>query len=560
MLDLTFALQPGGGMPLYEQLYRQLAGQIGAGQLAAGSRMPGKRSLAETLGVSVNTVDTAYQILTAEGYLESRPRSGFFVQEGLRGGWAGPCIAGARANSPSPGGAAGGAGANGPAAGSRPTNGMGANNITAGTDGPEPLPCPASFDAAPGADAPDRRDKGEVQCPSPLSETKEPSPCPRAPDESENANSAVPVQFDLSTSGVDTRLFPFRSWGRIQKELLYSSPGLLGHGHRQGDENLRAAIAGYLSGYRGVRCSPGQIVVGAGLEYLLGLLARLLAGSTAAVENPGYARTRIILGNNGIPCRPLDIDGGGLPAAALTASGAKIAYVTPSHQFPTGVTMPAGRRAELLAWARAEPGRYILEDDYDSEFRYDIRPLPSLQGMAGPDGPVVYLTTFSKSLAPSIRIACMVLPRPLLERYRAMYGVYSSTVSRFEQQTLCRFMEEGYFTRHLARLRKAYRLRMEGLCAALEEAFGPGRLRLQGRHSGLHLLLGLCGESAGITEEKMVQTARAAGVRLTGLSSYYMARPGLCPPRTVVVGYAGLPPEQLVPLAQTLARAWTPTP
>lgn len=475
MLDLTFALQPGTKTPLYEQLYRQLAGQIGAGRLAAGSRMPGKRSLAEQLGVSVNTVDTAYQMLTAEGYLESRPRSGFFVQEGLFGGWAG-----------APG---------------------------------EPLGAPP---------------------PAPQSSMEPPAP----------------VRFDLSTSGVDTRLFPFRSWGRIQKELLYSSPGLLGHGHRQGDENLRAAIAGYLSGYRGVRCAPEQIVVGAGLEYLLGLLARLLAGGSAAVENPGYARTRIILGNNGIPCVPLDIDGGGLPVAALAKSGAALAYVTPSHQFPTGVTMPAGRRAELLAWARAEPGRYILEDDYDSEFRYDIRPLPSLQGMAGPDGPVIYLTTFSKSLAPSIRIACMVLPRPLLARYHAMYGVYSSTVSRFEQQTLCRFMEEGYFTRHLARLRKAYRLRMESLCAALEEAFGPGRLRLQGRHSGLHLLLSLNGESAGITEAQMVQAARAAGVRLAGLGGYYMARPERCPPRTVVVGYAGLPPGDIPLLAETLARAW----
>lgn len=481
MLDIPFALRPGAGAPLYEQLYRHLAGQIRSGKLAAGSRLPGKRSLAEALGVSVNTVDTAYQMLTAEGYLESRPRSGFFVQEGLRGGWEGPC-----------------------------------------------------WDAA--ADG-----MGTVFSPAAQRTAKEPSP-------------VAPVRFDLSTSGVDTRLFPFRTWGRIQKELLYSAPELLGHGHRQGDENLRAQIAGYLSGYRGVRCSPEQIVVGAGLEYLLGLLARLLAGSTAAVENPGYARTRTILNNNGIPCRLLDIDGGGLPVPALAASGAQLAYVTPSHQFPTGVTMPAGRRAELLAWARGGPGRYILEDDYDSEFRYDIRPLPSLQGMAGPDGPVVYLTTFSKSLAPSIRIACMVLPGPLLERYQAMYGVYSSTVSRFEQQTLCRFMEEGHFTRHLARLRKAYRLRMEGLAAALEEAFGPGRLRLQGRHSGLHLLLSLEGGQA--TEQQMLNAARAAGVRLAGLSSYYMARPALCPPRTVVVGYAGLPPEDLAPLAQALARAW----
>ncbi len=487
MLELPFTLEPGGTLPLYEQLYGHLARLIRTGGLAAGSRLPGKRSLAEALGVSVNTVDTAYQMLAAEGYLESRPRSGFVVQQMQ------PLRAAEGGTAPPPAGG---------------------------------LPGAAEGSAAEGAAA----DQTAATAPG-----------------------GAPVRFDLSTSGVDTALFPFRSWGRIQKELLYSAPELLGHGHRQGDENLRGAIAAYLRAYRGVQCGPEQVVVGAGLEYLLGLLARLLVGGSAAVENPGYARSRTVLENNGIPCIPLDIDRGGLPVPALTGCGARIAYVTPSHQFPTGVTMPAGRRAELLAWARGGPDRLILEDDYDSEFRYDIRPLPSLQGMAGPDGPVIYLTTFSKSLAPSIRIACMVLPRPLLPRYRAMYGAYASTVSRFEQQTLTRFLEDGLFTRHLARLRKAYRLRMETLAAALEAAFGPGRLRLQGRHSGLHLLLSL---TDGPDERQMVARAAAAGVRLAGLSSYYMARPERCPPRTVVVGYAGLPPGDIPLLAGTLAGAW----
>ena len=209
---------------------------------------------------------------------------------------------------------------------------------------------------------------------------------------------------------MDTDLFPFRTWGRIQKELLYARPELLSHGHRQGDEDPAPGPGGLPGAYRGVVCAPGQIVVGAGVEYLLGLVAQLLRGGTAAIENPGYARSRTILENSGVPCRCVDIDEGGLPAAGLEESGANLCYVTPSHHFPTAVTMPAGRRAQLLAWAARAPGRYILEDDYDAEFRFDMRPLPSLQGMAGPDGPVVYLCTFSKSLAPSIRIACMVLP------------------------------------------------------------------------------------------------------------------------------------------------------
>ena len=213
--------------------------------------------------------------------------------------------------------------------------------------------------------------------------------------------------------------------------------------------------------------------------------------------------------------------------------------------------MPAPRRAQLLAWAAARPGRYILEDDYDSEFRFDTRPLPSLQGMAGPNGPVVYLTTFSKSLAPGIRIACMVLPQSLLARYRRDFATYANTVSRFEQQTLCEFMAGGYFTRHLARMRLAYKRRMEAFAAALRAAL-PGA-ELDGVHSGLHFLLTLPGAGG---ERAMVEAAARQGVRLRGLSEYYLARPEQCQPDTVVAGYSALREEDVQAVAQALARAW----
>ena len=459
-------LHPESRTPLYEQLYRSLAADIQNGTLPPGKPLPGRRSMAARLGVSVSTVDTAYQMLAAEGLAESRPRSGFYVQE---------------------------------------TGGM---LHSGGT-------------AAPAAARPPR---------------------PRPPA----------FRYDLSTTGIDTALFPARSWGRIQRDLLYNSPQLLQRGEAQGDAELRAAIAAYLGEYRGVRCTPEQIVVGAGIEYLLGCLAHLLAGGTAAVENPGYSRARAVLQNSGIPCLPADIDKSGLSAASLSGTGANLCYITPSHHFPTGVTMPAPQRAQLLAWAREAPGRYILEDDYDSEFRFDIRPLPSLQGMAGPDGPVVYLTTFSKSLAPGIRIACMVLPGPLLERYRRDFALYSNTVSRFEQHTLSRFMAGGYFTRHLARMRLTYKKRMEHLTAALAAALGS-RLVIQGRHSGLHLLLTLPGAGG---EARMTAAAAAAGVRLHGLSEYYLARVERCPPDTVVAGYAALPEADIDAAAQALAGAW----
>lgn len=459
-------LEPQEKAPLYEQLYAALADEIRSGQRAPGTALPGRRTMAAQLGVSINTVDAAYQMLAAEGLAEARPRSGFYVQK---------------------------------------TYGM------LHSRAPRPAPAPKV-------------------CPAPVAE--------------------VP-RYDLSTGSVDTDLFPARSWGRIQKELLYQRPELLQRGEMQGDEGLRVQIAQYLSAYRGVECTPEQIVVGAGIEYLLGCLAHLFAGATAAVENPGYSRTRAVLQNSAIPCTLVDIDQGGLSAQALEASGANLCYLTPSHHFPTGVTMPAPRRAQILAWAAARPGRYILEDDYDSEFRFDTRPLPSLQGMAGPDGPVVYLTTFSKSLAPGIRIACMVLPRNLLARYRQDFAVYANTVGRFDQQTLAQFMAGGYFTRHLARMRLVYKRRMEAFATALRREL-PG-VTLGSVHSGLHFLLTLPGAGG---ELAMVRAAAQEGVRLRGLSEYYLARRELCPPDTVVAGYSALKEEDIPAVAAALARAW----
>ena len=469
MVHLTTALDAASAVPLYEQLYQSLAQEMRTGALAAGTRMPGKRRLAAELSVSVNTVDAAYQMLAAEGYLESRERSGFYVQEYL-------------------------------ALPVRP----------AGAPEPQPLHLP------------------------------EPPPAP-------------PVQYDLSTRGVDPGLFPFRTWARLQKELLYSSPQLLTHGDAQGDPALRQALAEYLSEYRGVQCGAHQIVVGAGLEYLLGLLAPLLPG-TAAVETPGYPRARQVLENNGVHCCCLPVDADGLSLAALNQSEAAVCYVTPSHQFPTGVTMPAGRRAELLHWAARRHGeRYIIEDDYDSEFRFDTRPLPSLQGMAGADGPVVYLSTCSRSLAPSIRIAYMVLPEHLLPAWREKYRLYSGTVSRFEQQTLARFITEGYFTRHLARERVAYKARRDALAAALNAAFAPGELTLAGLHTGLHLLAKLKDPPP---DAALRRAAEAQGIRLGLLSDYDLT--GSAPSAgTLVLGYGSLADEACASVGETLKKACT---
>ena len=373
-------------------------------------------------------------------------------------------------------------------------------------------------------------------------------PAPAAPPEPPAKRWA----YDFGTGSVDTALFPFKTWARIQRETVTAHPELLNHGSRQGDASLRAAIAKYLHAYRGVVCAPEQIVVGAGIEYLVGLLARLFCASTFAVENPGYPRTAQVLRNNGVRTVFVPVDGDGMTLDALQAGGAQLAYVTPSHQFPTGATMPIARRTELLRWAGAAPGRYVVEDDYDSEFRYDTRPIPSLQGL-DQAGRVIYVSTFSKSMAPSMRIGYMVLPVPVLEMYRAEYGVYSSTVSRFEQQTLCRFMEEGHFARHLNRLRSACRARRDALLEALYAAFGRDGVAVRGSHTGLHLLAAV---HNGMTERELVEAAARAGVHVNGLSAYYMEHPEDCPPATVVLGYSDMDERALRAAVDALRCAW----
>ncbi len=497
MLQLTFRLNPADKTPLYEQLYAAIAAQIRDGSLAPNTKLPGKRSLANELSVSVNTVDTAYQILAAEGYLEARPRSGFFTQSYR-----------------------------------------------------EALPFGTAVTHTPPCATPRGQSAPHGQCETPA---QSPSVQHAAP-----AQTGAPPRFDLSGTGIDPTLFPFRTWGRIQKELLYAAPELLLRGAAQGDENLREALAEYLGAFRGVRCHAGQIVVGAGVEYLLSLLAPLLPPH-GGVENPGYPRARAVFENSGLTCSHLPLDEKGLSLGALRASGANFCYITPSHQYPTGVTMPVGRRAELLHWAGegdAPHSRYIIEDDYDSEFRFDVRPLPSLQGMAGAAGTVIYLATFSKSLAPSIRIAAMVLPEPLLDAWQARYGRYASTVSRFEQQTLCRFLEGGYFTRHLARTRGIYKARRGALVRALEEAFGKENIRLQGLHTGLHLLLQI---KNAPPDTELAARCAAVGVRVSPLSEHYLTARSTCPPSTLLLGYGALQEADAPAVCALMAKAIAPS-
>lgn len=355
--------------------------------------------------------------------------------------------------------------------------------------------------------------------------------------------------YSFSTGAVDTSRFPYASWAKLSRETVYGNPELLQRGHRQGDLALRQTLAEFLHQYRGVRCRPEQVVIGAGMEYLLDLLLQLLPKTAPiALEDPGYRATYRTIENSGRPVCPIALDEAGMDIAALEKSGAALAYVTPSHQFPMGMTMPVGRRTRLLRWAAEAPERYIIEDDYDSEFRHSSRPIPAMQGLDR-KGKVIYIGTFSRSLAPGIRVAYLVLPEKLLALYRMRFDYAACTVSRFEQQTLARFLERGLYVRHLRRMENLYKKRCVCLQALLAEAL-PG-CEIRGADAGLHFLLRLPGRE----EDWLCRQAAEAGVHVRGLSAY--CHRGACPlAGTVVLGYAGLEEEVMAAAVQALKEAW----
>ncbi len=374
-----------------------------------------------------------------------------------------------------------------------------------------------------------------------------PAPAPTEP----------PPRFtlDLKTNAVDVASFPYRTWAKLNRAVLLDGAALLEAGDPRGDLPLRRAIALHLREFRGVSCDASQVVVGAGMEYLLMLLLRLLGGAPAfALEDPGYPKTAAILRGSGVTVRHIPLDAEGMRPDALRKSGADIAYVTPSHQFPTGCIMPVGRRLKLLAWAGEQEGRYVIEDDYNGEFHFSGRPIPAVQGLDRA-GRVIYMSTFSRVLAPSIRIGYMVLPPALAAKLADTLGSYSSTVSRFEQQTLLRFLAEGYLDRHLAQVKAIYRRRRDALTARLRELSVP----YTGESAGLHLLLRLSPARAAEARQR----AALRRLRLYWLSDFSILpppaaapgggrertapegplgeEPSPAPENILVLGYGGLP-------------------
>lgn len=486
----ALTLSRDGDEPLHRQLYEQLRQAVLSGQLAPGRRIPSSRALASDLGCARNTVINAYEQLFSEGYLETRHGSGSYVSSVL----------------------------------------------------PEDL-------------LPKRRPRPD------------PDPAPRGNDLTLSARgrriAAIrpePRSQSLAFAvGVpDLTAFPFALWTRLLGRFWRAPQSdLLHHGDPAGYAPLRRAIADYLNTVRGLGCSAAQVLITNGSQQAVDLVARVLLdpGDRVWVEDPGYPGLRGPLRAAGAEIVPVPVDRHGLiVSAGLTAAPkARLAVVAPSHQYPLGHTLSLSRRLALLDWVY-EQKSWILEDDYDSEYRYAGRPLAALRGLDGqrPDGGgrVIYLGSFSKVMFPSLRLGYLVVPEDLAEDFVAARAALEGHPSVVAQPALARFFEEGHFAAHIRRMRLLYEGRQKALLAAAESHLAD-HLALQADEAGMHLVADLKQASGRRAEDRAVAARAArAGVTVAPLSSYYL---GPAERQGLLLGYAAVPEAQIDEAARRLA-------
>lgn len=446
------------GEPLYLRVYGYYKGLIASGKLPAGAKLPSIRRCAQELEISRTTVEAAYLQLAAEGYVSSRPQSGFYTSS-------------------------------------------------------------LEYDLAAGEQQAQR--------------------CARP--------SAPELCFDFSSAAVDAESFDFALWRRYIKSALRMDARLLTYGEPQGEPDLRAALCSYVAKSRNTVCTPEQIVVGAGVQSLLHILCALLGERTpVGFWNNGFAQGRAVFEDHGFPVRCYQ------PAAEadfsrLERDGIGVVYTSPSHMNAMGDVMPVAQRLKLLRVARRS-GCLVLEDDYDSEFRYFTHPAPSLQGLDGGQS-VIYMSTFSKLLLPSLRLSFMVLPASLMGAYEKRGGLYNQTASKAEQIALCQFIRDGHLSSQIRKARKLCMNKSRALCEAARLAFGD-RAKAKVCASGLMVRLEV---KSAETAETLRQRALDAGiaVRADGETSAGQA------PRLLLAS-AGVPLQNFEEAMGSLSRALAP--
>lgn len=493
MSKVTSFLEPGfirldrrKKTPLAQQLYESLRQGILSGQIGKGYRLPSTRAMAENLGVSRMTVVSGFEQLMIEGYLTGRVGHGTFVSdqlpdEKLCASFCAP--------------------AKSPETGRSPGNQTPAINIT-------------------------RNARNLLDYSDALVTTNEDMP------------------FRAGVPALDQ--FPVDTWARLSRKRWKSIEGReLTYGEPFGYQPLRQAIAAYVRAFRGVRCRDEQVIVFNGTQQAIDLITRILVepGDRVIVENPGYLRARLVFESAGARIIPCDIDDNGMviskEARALVRP--RLAYVTPSHQFPMGVTMSIERRMELIDWA-AEKGAIILEDDYDSEYRYAHRPVPSLQGLDHTDH-TIYIGSFSKVIFPALGIGYAVVPQSLIDPCRAALSLASRPPATMDQMILTDFLEQGHFARHVRRMRTIHETRLTTLVEGIEQHLSD-RLQIIGSDAGLHCTARLMD---GSSDREIARRAAETGIQLRALSEFLVPQTSSQAhnPNGLVLGFACSTPGQI---------------
>ncbi|SFG65438.1 PLP-dependent aminotransferase family protein [Sporolactobacillus nakayamae] len=455
--------------PLYIQLYRYFKQEIEEAILHKEMRLPSIRYLADRLKVSKTTVQMAYQQLLAEGYIESRARSGYFVAE--------------------------------------LSNTFSETSVT---DHP-----PRMHEAAP-------------------------------------LQKKWPISFDFFMSDIDTAHFPLDAWQKCERKLLNNTNrDVLKYGDFQGERRLREELSDYLHRSRGVHCRPEQIVIAAGTQSVLDLLYHLIdwKNQRLAMEDPGYQGVHRSLQGKKIQLAPISVEEDGLSVDELNKIQADAVYITPSHQYPLGMVMPIAKRMKLLSWANEHNG-WVIEDDYDGEFRYRGKPIPALQGI-DEHNRVIYIGTFSKSLMPAIRVSYMVLPPALLETYQRLE--WRQTASRLHQQTLALFIENGQWEQHIRKMRTIYKKKQALLLETIRTEMGR-HVRVSGQDAGLHIAIHVKSKCPSRT---LIKQAKKAGIRVYETSAYLVQNKDMTY-SSILLGFGGLSPDEIRQGIKLLHKTWLP--
>ena len=540
---LTYDLRSRGTSSLYEFLYQSIREDIARGRIPCGTKLPSKRNLAQHLDIGVATVTAAYDQLITEGFVRTEQRRGYFVEDvsEFRCKPVTPQVKDLNSE-------------DGKSVGAE----CGAQDAAAGGVIAAHGAQDARFDDASAGRS--SRHRGTARS---SADTASDAPAAETPHAIERARD--PEYFvDLKANRTSVSLFPATVWGRYMREALsLPSDNLLRSIPFNGLPELRRAIASYLRRTRGMDVSPDCIIIGAGSEYLYGRLLQMLGPTTTfAMENPGYRKFAAISKAFGNPWRPVPIDESGLLVNELEESGADVVHVSPANHFPTGIVMPIKRRLELFEWANRARKRYIIEDDYDSEFRYSGRLIMPLFADDASDK-VIYLNAFSKTMVPSLRISYMVLPPKLLARYVDTMSFYSCTVSSFEQYALARFIDEGHLERHINRMRNFYRRQREAVLREIAQSPLAEISHVEERNAGTHFLLYV---RTRLTHDQVRQRGAEQGLNISLFNDYLLRDGDGLSERTtkrfeqysngetaLVLNYAGIEPERLSETVRRLA-------